>query len=177
MNLRRISEVHHLPVLDLETGDMLGEIVSWIVSPTHNKILAYILTRQSFWKKASVIVPADILEYAPKMVVVRDKESIIDPQEIVGLIELMGDSWEVVGFQAVTETGKVLGRVADLVFETISSSVYQYQIEPVALVGGWQDSLTIPANRVIRIEKNRLIFPDDILANVKLTAQPQTQTS
>lgn len=177
MNLRRITDIHQLPVLDLETGEMLGEIVSWIVNPASQKLAAFTLTKFGAWQKMKVVVPVDIVEYAPKMIVVQSRDAVITPDEIAGLVELLNNRMELTGFRAETETGKLLGTVSDFVFDVISSTIQQYYIQPPTVLGALTSDWILPANRVLRIEKNRLVFPDDILTVTKLAAQHQTQTT
>lgn len=176
MNLRRITDIHQLPVLDLETGEMLGEVVSWVVSPAQQKLAAFTLTKFGTWQKMKVVVPADIVEYAPKMIVVQSQAAVVAPDEIAGLAEFLKNRMELTGFRAETETGKLLGTVSDFVFDIIGSTIQQYYIQPPTILGRLASDWILPASRVVRIEKNRLVFPDDILTVIKLAAQQQTQT-
>jgi uncharacterized protein YrrD len=176
MNLRRITDIHQLPVLDLETGEMLGEVVSWVVNPIQQKLVAFTLTKFGMWQKMKVVVPADVVEYAPKMIVVQSQTAVIVPDEIAGLAELLDSRTELTGFRAETETGKLLGVVSDFVFDVIGSTIQQYYIQPSTILGAIKSDLILPASRVIRIEKNRLVFPDDILTVMEPATQHQTQT-
>jgi uncharacterized protein YrrD len=176
MNLRRITDIHQLPVLDLETGDMLGEVVSWIINPLQQKLAAFTLTNFGVWQKMKVIVPIDIVEYAPKMIVVQSQSAVIVPDEIAGLLELIDSRMELTGFRAETENGKLLGTVSDFVFDVIGSTIQQYYIQPSTILRTIKSDWILPANRVIRIEKNRLVFPDDILIVTEPATQHQTQT-
>ncbi len=176
MNLRRITDIHQLPVLDLETGEMLGEIVSWVVSPIQQKLVAFTLTKFGAWQKMKVVVPSDIVEYAPKMIVVQSQTAVIAPDEIAGLTELLDNRMELTGFRAETETGKLLGVVSDFVFDTIGSTIQQYYVQSPTILGTLNSDWVLPANRILRIEKNRLVFPDDILTVTKPAVQQQTQT-
>ena len=165
-----------MPVLDLETGEILGQVIDWMVQPVQQKIVAYILTQPTLWRKAQVIVPTDIVEYGPRMVVVRDKDALIAPDEVVGLSELLRDQANLVDFRAETESGKLLGTVKDFVIEIIGSTVQQYCIQPPTLMGSLQGEWILPANKVVRIEQHKIIFPDNVLAGVNSAVQQQTQT-
>lgn len=175
MSLRRISDIDQMPVLDLETGEILGQIVGWVVQPAQQKIVAYILTQPTLWRKAQIIVPADIVEYGPRMVVVRDKTVVISPDEVVGLLELLRDEVSLIKFRAETESGKGLGIVNDFIIEVTGSTIQQYYIEPPLLAGGLTSDWIVSASQVVRIEQRKIIFPDNILSGAKLAAQqPQT---
>lgn len=177
MSLRRISEIQQLPVMDIESGEILGEVVSWTIQPTAGKIAAFILERPRLWKKAQVIVPPDIIEYGPRMVVVKNIEAVVEPDEIVGLPELLTRPIAVVGFLALTESGKILGRVTDFVFEIISSTIQQYYVQPPGGLDSWRGEYILPAGKLIRIEKDHLVFPDDVLIQSQLIVEPGAQMS
>ncbi len=177
MNLRQITDIHQLPVLDLETGEMLGEVVSWLINPVQQKLVAFTLTKFGAWQKMKVVVPSDIVEYAPKMIVVQTQSAIITPDEIAGLLELIDNRMELTGFRAETENGKLIGTVSDFVFDVIGSTIQQYYIQPPTVLGALSSDWILPADRVTRIEKNRLVFPDDILMVTRPVTQHQTQTT
>lgn len=172
---RRISEIEHLPVLDLESGELLGQIVGWVVNPTSQRLAAFVLQKSGLWQRARVIVPADIVEYGPKMVVVRDPSVVIDPAEVAGLPPLIAANMGLVGWAAEAEAGETLGQVSDFVFDTISSRLQQYAVRPSSVVGGFMERL-IPATQVVRIDNRRIIFADKALKTKQAVAHHQAQT-
>ncbi len=176
MNLRRITDVHQQPVLDLETGEMLGSVFGWVVNPASQKMVAFTLAKLGGWQRTKVIVPADIVEYAPEMIVVQSQNAVIVPEEVAGLAELLDKHLELIGFRAETKSGKLLGAVSDVVFDTITSTIQQYYIQSLSIVGTITSNLILPANRVVRIEKRKIVFPDDILAVTTIVPYEQTQT-
>lgn len=177
MSLRRISDIQQMPVLDLETGEILGQVLDWYVSPAQQRIVAYLINRPTLWKKAEVIVPADITEYAPKMIVVRDQDVLIDPTEVVGLASLMSVNMNLIGFRAETEAGKLLGGVVDFTIEVTGATIQQYEVKAPTLIGALQNNLLLPASRVLRVESHRLVFPDNVLATTEVVRQQQTQVT
>lgn len=177
MSLRRISEIYQLPVLDLESGDILGQIVSWVVDPSCQRLAALMLTRPGLWQAARVILPADIVEYAPKMVVVKNATAVITPQEVVGLPELVESRCELVELPAESEAEEVLGKVADFTFEVIGSTIQQYALQPSTMGNRAAGEWLIPASQVVRIEKRRIIFSDKIRRPVKTLTQQQPHTN
>lgn len=176
MSLRRISDIHQMPVLDLETGEILGQVLRWVVSPQQQRVMAYVLAQPTLWKKAQIVVPNDIVEYGPRMIVVRDNQSVITPSEVVGLPDLIQSECSVTGFKAETESGQPLGTIVDFVIDVVSSRIQQYYIKPQTLTGMLQGDWIMPAGKVVRIEGRKLIFPDNIVAGTKIPSQRQSQT-
>ena len=174
MGLRQISDIHQIPVLDLETGDILGQAVDWVVDPAHQKIAAYVLSPGTLWHKTEVIVPVDIVEYGPKMIIVRDQQAVITPDEIVGLPELLRNKVRLRGAKVESESGKNLGVVEDFTIEIIGSTIQQYYIQSATLIGGLANTWVVSADKVIRVEQHKIILPDTIESGVPVTQQ-QTQ--
>ena len=176
MNLRTINSIKDMPVLDLETGAVLGRVVNWAVHPKEQRVAAFLLGKILPIHAWPVIIPADIVEYAPRMIVARNREVIIRPQEVVGLPELIDQRINLISFQAVAESGKPLGKVVDFTFDTLTSQIYSYDVAP-RTTNLLSDTLILPANRVVKIMGRKIIFTDDAhLARIPLTDK-QTQTA
>lgn len=176
MNLRQISTIKDMPIMDLETGDALGQIVSWAIHPRDQRIVAWLLGKQKLFQAPLAVVTADVAEYGPHMVVVRDRQVLIKPDEVVGLPELITNKMVVVGFRAVTTQGRPLGVVTDLVFDTIGSQIVKYYVRPHAMAGFLQPDLVLPANQVSQIQPDQVVFADDVTPISVATPQKQAQT-
>jgi len=171
MSLRQISTIQNMPILDLETGEVLGRVVSWVVKAKEQRLAAFLLNKISPFKVPSVIVPADVVEYGPDMIVARDKESIIASKEVIGLPELISQKHVLVGFRAETENGTKLGIVEDFIFDTVNSEIKTYYISPTGVASIIGHSKIIPSEQVLRIQlrPNKVIF-------INKTAKPRTKT-
>ncbi len=164
-----------MPVLDLETGTVLGRVVSWVVSPRDQRIAALLLDRTFPLQKWPVIVPADIAEYGPRMIIARSQGVVIASQEVVGLPELIKQKITFTGFQAETTSGKVLGKINDLIFDTTTSRIQKYYVRPHGFAGAIRNELILAANKVLNIQKHRLIFSDDVASPESVPARKSTQ--
>ncbi|RLC37695.1 hypothetical protein DRH29_01235 [candidate division Kazan bacterium] len=176
MSLRQISTIQNMPILDLETGEVLGRVVNWVIKTKEQRLAAFLLDKTSPFKSPQVIVPADIIEYGPNMIVARDRASIVSPKEIVGLPELISKKYVLVGFKAETENGTKLGHIEDFTFDTISSEVRTYYIGPGGAVGIFGNSRIIPSEQVIRIQSGKVIFTNDVIKPKTESAKKQVAT-
>ena len=175
MNLRQVSNVRDMPVLDLEAGAPLGRVVNWVVNPRDQRIAAWLLNKSRLLQAQPAIVPADIAEYGPHMLVARDRQTVIAPSEVVGLPELITNQMSVVGFRATTDQGQILGTVTDIIFDTISAQIQTYYIRPQTLTGLLQNDLVLPASRVTKIEPKRVVFGADVVSPPPVQTQEQIQ--
>lgn len=158
LNLRPTSSLENMPVLDLETGAVLGRVLDLVFNPAKQKLMAFVLNRGNMLMQAQVLVPTDIVEYGPKMILARNRAAIIHPKEVVGLPELMKKSFSIIGLIAETENGKTLGKIDNLDIDTVGSYIQRYHISPSLVAGLTQPDLLMPANRFVGMKKNRMIF-------------------
>jgi uncharacterized protein YrrD len=158
LNLRPISSLKNMPVLDLESGEVLGRVLDLVFNPAKQKLVAFVLHKGTMLTPVQVLVPIDVVEYGPKMILARNRNTIIHPKEVVGLPELMKNTHSIIGLIAGTETGKTLGKIDNLDIDTVSSLIQRYHVHPMFITGLTQPDLLIPADRFVRMDKNRMIF-------------------
>ncbi|MDD5605962.1 MAG: PRC-barrel domain-containing protein [Patescibacteria group bacterium] len=175
LNLRPISGFANMPVLDLESGAVLGRVLDWIFDVPKQKLVAFVLNRGSVLAPAQVLVPTDIVEYGPKMILARNRNALIHPKEVVGLLELMKLHPNLLGLTATSVEGKLLGKINDCDIDTISSIVQRYHIG-APLVALTQPDLLLPASRFVRTDKGRIIFDVSTQPTKTLAESQQTQT-
>jgi uncharacterized protein YrrD len=175
MNLVQITELAGRPIIDLDSGDVLGQVESWVISPRDQKVLAYVLQRQGWLAPLRVLLTMDVAEYAPRMLVVRDREALIEPREVVGLSELINAKMTMVGFTAEDAQGKKLGCVEQVVFDTVTSLIHRYYIQPAGLRGAIEQNLVLGRHQVVKIENQRVVF--DIGASLEQVASKAVQAS
>lgn len=174
LNLRPISSLENMPVLDLESGAVLGRVLDWVFDANKQKLVAFVLNRGGMLNPPEVLVPTDIVEYGPRMIVARNQSAIIHPKEVVGLPELMKAHANLMGYIAETETGKVLGKIDNLDIDTVGSHIQRYHVRPSLVASITQPDLLIPANKFVRLQKNRIIFTADA---DKITVETKTEST
>ncbi|MEM2145965.1 MAG: PRC-barrel domain-containing protein, partial [Candidatus Jordarchaeaceae archaeon] len=64
---------------------------------------------------------------------------------------------------AVTETNQKLGKIEDFLIDTETQSAVKFYIKG----GLFSPSLILPYEKVVRIEKNKVVFSGNILAKIK----------
>jgi uncharacterized protein YrrD len=90
-------------------------------------------------------------------------DSLIEPTEIVKVDEILKKKIKILGAKAETESGKRLGRIEDFVFETQTRLMVKIYIRG----GLFLPSLILPAEGIVKIEKGRVVFADQILEHSK----------
>jgi len=166
MTLRQISEVGALPIVDLDSGDVLGQITGWVVSPEEQKVLAYLLQKSGWLTRGQIVLDADIVEYGPRMLIVNDPSAVISPEEVIGLPQLIERRSTIVGYDARDETGQSLGQVQDFVFDITSGLIQRYYVRPSLISALTSNDLVLNRDEVIEIKDRRIVFRRDALVPI-----------
>lgn len=159
--LKPISEVMGARLVDLDQGQTLGEIVNWVINPDEKKISALMVRPGGVFAKTLAISPVDIIEYGPRIVVVRNQNSLVPPAEIVHLPKLIRHHQHLLGSVVATVSGKQLGNVEDILFETCDSTLQKIYVRPGVLGLLHQPDLIIGVDKIVTIKSTRIIVTDD----------------
>lgn len=148
--------------MDLETSQAIGEIIDWIINPEEKKITALAIKQPGLFSSTKVITTTDIIEYGPGIVVVRNQNAVIKPSEVVRLKKLIKSKYRVIGSRVETRSGKILGTIEDLLFETIDSTIQKIYIKPGILGILSRPDIIVDADKIIQIEPTRVVVQDDV---------------
>lgn len=79
------------------------------------------------------------------------------------------DSKDLINLPVVTQSNQPLGKVAGLVLDADSQSIYQYRVKPSGLGGFFSHELLIHRDQVVAVTADKMIVED--LVYTKLAAQ------
>lgn len=159
--LRQIIKLPGSKLVSLDNGKTIGEIVDWIIDPDNKKISALTVKEPGLFKKLKVITTIDIIEYGPSIVVVRNRNAIVFPKEIVRLKNISNPKKRVIGSQVKTVSNKILGTIEDLLFETTDSTIQKLYVKPPIINILSKPDLIIGADKIVKIEPGKITVQDD----------------
>lgn len=159
--LKPISEIMGARLVDLDNSQTLGNVINWVINPDAKKISALMVKPAGMFSRSLAVATLDIIEYGPKIVVIKNSTALVPPSEIVHLPKLLRHKQRVVGSPVVTSAGKKLGSVEDILFETIDSTIQKIYVRPGILGILQQSDLIIPADKIVTIAPNKIIVQDD----------------
>ncbi len=159
--LKQITKLPGSKLVDLDNGETIGEIVDWIINPDERKISALTIKEPGLFKQLKVITTIDIVEYGPGMVVVRNRNAIVAPKEVVRLKNISKSKKKVIGSKVVTVSKKTLGTVEDLLFETTDSTIQKLYVKPPIISMLSKPDLIVSADKIVLIEPGKITVQDD----------------
>lgn len=160
--LKAIREVVGSKLVDLDRSQTIGEVINWVINPAERRLSALVIKQAGMFGKTRVVTTTDVIEYGPGMVVVKNQTAIISPDEVAGLPQLLKSRHRVMGERVETQSGKLIGRVEDVLFETTDSSLQKFYIKPTLLGMVTRPDVIIGIDKVVRIEPRRLVVSDEV---------------
>jgi len=143
-----------LPVAAMDIQSKIGEIRQILIDPENGRLLGFLVSTGTFLGTKKVLSVIDIKDWDPKAIVVSSIENLIGKSEIVRIKEILNKKIFILGMKAVTESGKNLGEVEDILLDTETECVVKYYLKDL------MQSRVFPAEKVVKIDKE-IVFSDD----------------
>jgi len=120
MALRRGKEIIGLPVIDLSSGQRIGEVKDLICDQSEQRITALIIDRGNLWRKGRIIAWESIYSVGNDAVTIASTSVITSAAKLSGN-QHTGNRY--LGKQVLTTSGQYLGRVDDIAVNQISGQI------------------------------------------------------
>jgi uncharacterized protein YrrD len=108
-----------------------------------------------------VVGSRDVISFYPR-IVIRDTESIVAPDEIVRVHQVLTHYAPVIRNRVITESGKDLGTVHDYLLDIDASIVLKLMVSHSFLGILHFGQRIISAKEIVRIEPEQIIVKDDM---------------
>ena len=159
--LKQATKLPGSKLISLDDGKTIGEIVDWIIDPDNKKISALTVKEPGLFKQIKVVTTIDVVEYGPGMVVVRNRDSVVAPKEVVRLKNINKLKKRIINSKVKTVSNKTLGTIEDLLFETTDSTIQKLYIKPPIIAMLSKPDLIIGADKIVKIEPGKITVQDD----------------
>jgi uncharacterized protein YrrD len=156
--LMTASQIRGLPVVTVRGGEDIAEVRDVIYSPRAGRLVGLTLNQRGFLSgRRREVLPADAIHaIGQDAVMVVDESRLVAPEDAPDDVAHPATERNVLGDDVLTEGGKSLGEVVDLVLLVGSSGeVVGYQMETGGGVHGY---IPLPAQRAV--SGDALVVPD-----------------
>jgi uncharacterized protein YrrD len=146
-----------LPVAALDVASKIAEIQKILVDPNSGNVLGFLVSAGGLFSPKKIVSAVDIREWDPNGLITDSVENLVGPAEIVRVKEVLDQKIDLFGMKAKTKKGKNLGNIEDFLIDTATTTVMKYYVKDLVL-----KSRVFPSDKVVKIEKNTIVFDDDI---------------
>jgi|GEM_PF-1378371 len=127
--LIELTKLEGMPVGAMDEGAAIGIVRRTLVSPEEEKLIAVTVKTDGFWGKILVVSIQDIVDIDRSGVVVRSRDALVPPDEIVRVKEIFKKKFSLIGLRVKDKSGKILGRVSDAVIESESGTICRIYVK------------------------------------------------
>jgi len=115
--IRAFSQILGTPVVGHEDGALLAMIRDIIIHPDTGKIEGFWIKSLSLPVNNAILLSDSILEWK-KNIYIKDVREIADADDVIKISEILSRQTDFIGNLVVNESGKNVGQVYDLDFDT-----------------------------------------------------------
>jgi uncharacterized protein YrrD len=152
------SAIRGLPVVTMAGGEDVAEVRDLIYNPEAGRVVGVTLNKRGFLagRRREVLPAENIHAIGRDAVMVDDEDKLVLPGEAPDEVGAPPSGRDVTGNEVLTENGKSLGKVKDVVVLVGSDGeVVGYEIEPASGGTGY-----IPLPSQLAISGSALVVPD-----------------
>lgn len=149
-----------LPVINYNTGEQLAEIKDLIYDPYNNKLLGFLVEEGNWFWGSKVLLFDQVYHIGIDVITVSSKESILDSAAYPEIKELLKKQVKINGYKLLSEKGKDIGTIQDLIFDPVKGNITGYEVSN-GIVGDLLEGrrcISIP--QTITMAENVLIISD-----------------
>ena len=152
--------IFKMPVGAIETQNKIGEVHQIVFDPKNGEIIGFEILLPGLITKKRILSMKDVLDFDRNGIVIKSEENLLDKKEIVKIDNIIREGIQPFKSKAFTKSGKKIGKIFDLVIDTNSLLIIKYYIH-----GLFTDKI-IDSDKVIKIEKGKVIFEDQVLDKI-----------
>jgi uncharacterized protein YrrD len=129
--LLRGTDLNGLPVVSIDEGDALAEVKDVVYSPERGALLGFTLNKRGFFsgKMKAVLAYDDLAAIGRDAVMVEDLTAVTEGGESLSKVVERSSERNVLGNDVLTDAGRRLGEVIDVVIEVTSGEVVGYELQ------------------------------------------------
>ena len=155
--LLQASNIIGKPIYSQQDDQEMGRVADIIIDPKNGDVVAFLISE--LWQKPKIVSEQDVIDVNQSGVLINAAESIMAPAEIIKVDEIMKRKIKLIGSKVITESKQKLGVAEDFVIETSTGQIIKLYVKNGLL----SPSLILPTDKIVNIEKNLVIFSDDVL--------------
>ena len=163
-----LSDLEKLPVVTV-TGDKLGAVDIPIFNGKEGNILGFQMAKKGVVKKFAGIYFIDLIDITKTELVVEGPEDL--KKNLREFDEAYKTFGPIVGVSAITESGKRLGRVADLYIDISSGSIVRFYLKNLLR------EQIVSYEHLVSITPKKIVFKDIVGEPIALDQSLQSAES
>jgi sporulation protein YlmC with PRC-barrel domain len=160
--IRFIRDIIGSQVLLFQEKAHVGPAREVIVSPDDGSFLG-IVVFDPINRKNMVVPAVEIKGSGKDFLLICDYDSLTEPDDVVKIKAALEINPKIVGAKVETMSGQYLGKVSDATIDFKLMCLERLYVAPASFIQFLAKDLIIPAKKIIRIEKEKIIVSDEFV--------------
>lgn len=143
-----------MPVLDSETGELLGTVANILIHPDTGKVEGFFVRIPGLFAEQLFLGSDDIRHWGTR-ITVRGHDALSPVDDRVRLQPLLDGHRPVLGQKILTESGASIGRCRDVQFSTVD-----FRLEWLFPRKFFRWSLPVPVSQILEVKPEAIVIKD-----------------
>lgn len=151
------SNIINKPILSLQTGTTLANIVKPVIDPMELKIFAFSLSDRFDKNAKNYLMTKDIREFDSIGAIVDSSDEFVTEEDVIFLQKLLKININLTGMQVIDENKRKVGKVADYAIDSKDFFILQLHLNHGFMKSLSSSGQIIGRNQVIEINDKNII--------------------
>jgi len=154
--------------MSLQTGQRLATVGQPIINPHNLHIVGFFVNGPRLDFNPAVLFSEDIREFGGMGVIIDSSDTIMSPDGLVRLQEILDYHFSLIGLQVIDTHKRKLGTVEGGAFDSSNFVIQQIFVRPTFGKRMSLTHLTINRSQIVEIDNQKIVVeaPDNKIANV-----------
>jgi uncharacterized protein YrrD len=157
----RVSEVIGKTVVSADTGEKLGDVADLLVDAEATRIVGLVIGAGMF-SSERVLPYEDVTALGRDAVVARSGRNVVGPRDWHARAAGAERTSALRNRRVITDHGRQLGAVKDIVLEDGSGRVDAYDVSGAAFAGLIERRQVLPHSRAVVIGPDAIVVPEEL---------------
>lgn len=150
------------PILSVQAGGAIAEILDLIVDPDALKIIGFKVGGPLVAKSdANILDASSVREYSKFGLVIDAIEELVEPDDVVKIAKVLALNFGLTGLKVETRKGTKLGKVADFTVTSDNFEVQQIVVKRPVMKSFIDPELMISRKEIVEITDYKVIIRDE----------------
>jgi len=162
--LVRATELSGMPVVSIAEGEALADVKDVLYDPEQGQLLGFTLNKRGFLRgpMKAVLPMSGVGAIGRHAVMVDDAEACAEKGSELAAEARSSSGRNVIGDDVLTDGGRRLGKVVDIVVAADSGDVLGYELEPDPSLASGGATRFLPIPDTLAVSGSALVVPTEV---------------
>lgn len=167
IDMKKGMEIKGLPVIELKTGEKVGNCKSIIFNVNKKKILGITFKLKENIQSSKIVLLKDIESFGENAITIKCKKSVLAADNFHNMPEIIKEQNKIIDSILITDKGKEIGTISDIIFDESDGKIYGFEISDGLIKDIIEGRGFLPFSVNFKIGTNALIIDENDLTKIQ----------